>query len=279
LNKSKMITSKDNPKIKRVRALQADSKIRRAEQAFVVEGIRLVEEALASCWGIQWVIHTNELGERGQRLLHSFLERGVLVEQVTPLVMESASETQTPQGLLAVVEARSLPLPDAPDFIFIPDGVHDPGNLGTMLRTAAAAGVQGALLPPGSVDPFSPKVLRSATGAHFRLPIQSSSWEEINALVLKEELKVYLAEAGGGDVYTEVDWRAPLALVIGGEAAGASQEARRLASRLVFIPMPGGGESLNAAAASAILFFEAVRQRRRNDQQSNKEISNGPTIT
>jgi len=256
-----MITSKDNPKIKRVRALQTDSKARRAEKAFVVEGIRLVEEALGSRWDVGWVIYTEGLDERGQALLQAFIERGVLVEPVTLPVMESVSETQNPQGLLAILEARSMPLPVALDFIFIPDNIHDPGNLGTMLRTAAAAGLQGVLLPPGSVDPFSPKVVRSAMGAHFRLPIHSLSWEEINTIVSKEELNVYLAESGGGEVYTEVDWQSPLALVIGGEATGASVEARKLASKQVFIPMPGGSESLNAAAASAILFFEAVRQR------------------
>jgi RNA methyltransferase, TrmH family len=256
-----MITSRDNPKIKRVRALQADSKTRRVEKAFVVEGVRLVEEALASHWEAEWVIYTEGLGERGQALIQGFIERGVFVEQVSPSVMESASETQSPQGVLAVLKTRSIPLPVAPDFIFIPDGVHDPGNLGTMLRTAAAAGVQGVLLPPGSVDPFSPKVVRSAMGAHFRLPTQILFWEEINILVKREALNVYLAESGGGEVYTGVDWRVPLALVIGGEAAGASPEARNLASKRLHIPMPGGGESLNAATASAILLFEAVRQR------------------
>jgi TrmH family RNA methyltransferase len=256
-----MITSKDNPKIKRVRALQADSKTRHAEKAFVVEGIRLVEEALESRWEVQWVIYTEGLGVRGQAIVQGFMARGVLVDQVTPQVMASASDTQNPQGLLALLEARSIPLPAAPDFIFIPDGVHDPGNLGTMLRTASAAGVQGVLLPPGSVDPYSPKVLRAAMGVHFRLPIQILSWEEIYPLVSKKRLKVYLADSGGGDVYTEVDWRAPLALIIGGEAAGASPDAWNLASKRVFIPMPGGGESLNAASASAILLFEAVRQR------------------
>jgi RNA methyltransferase, TrmH family len=256
-----MITSRDNSKIKRVRALQADGKARRLEKAFVVEGIRLVEEALASRWEAQWVIFTEGLGERGQALVQGFIERGVVVEQVTPSVMESASETQNPQGVLAVLEMQSMPLPAAPDFLFIPDGVHDPGNLGTMLRTAAAAGVQGVLVPPGSVDPYAPKVIRSAMGAHFRLPLQVLSWEEIDHLVLKDKLKVYLAETGGEEVYTEVDWRLPLALVIGGEATGASPEAWNLASKRVFIPMPGGVESLNAAAASAVLLFEAVRQR------------------
>ena len=256
-----MITSKDNAKIKHARTLQIDSKSRREAGAFVVEGVRLVEEALASGWPVQWLIYTDELDARGQKVLAGFSERGISIEQVTPQVMRSASDTQTPQGLLAVLEARSLPLPTALNFIFIPDSVRDPGNLGTMLRTAAAAGVQGVLLPPGSVDPFSPKVLRSSMGAHFRFPVYNLAWEEIRRIVWQAGLKVYLAEASGGEIYTNVDWGAPLALIVGGEAEGAGPDAQSLAIKRVLIPMPGGSESLNAASAAAVLLFEAVRQR------------------
>ena len=256
-----MITSKDNLRIKHVRALQADGKARREAGAFVVEGVRLVEEALASGWPTQWVIYTEGLDQRGQAVLTGFSQRGVPVEQVTPLVMRSASDTQTPQGLLAVLQAQSLPLPADLNFVFIPDGVRDPGNLGTMLRTAAAAGVQGVLLPPGSVDPFSPKVLRSAMGAQFRLPIHSLAWEDIRRIISQAGLKVYLAEVSDGEIYSRVDWRIPLALIIGSEAEGAGPDAQHLANKRVIIPMPGGGESLNAASAAAVLLFEVVRQR------------------
>ncbi len=256
-----MITSRDNQKIKWVRALQADPKTRHEDQAFVVEGVRLVDEALASGWDIRWVIYTEGVGARGRDLMQKFESGGVPLEQVTPSVMESASDTRNPQGILAVLAAHTLPLPAPPNFIFIPDGVRDPGNLGTMLRSAAAAGVQGVLLPPGCVDPFSPKVLRSAMGAHFRLPIHSLPWDAIQRIITQAGLAVLLAEADRGENYTQANWQIPLALIVGSEAEGAGPAAQNLATRRVFIPMPGGSESLNAASAAAILLFEAVRQR------------------
>jgi TrmH family RNA methyltransferase len=256
-----MITAKDNPKIKQVRSLQADSKFRRQEKAFVVEGARLVEEALASGWETQRVLFTEELSERGRALVEGFAKRGTPVDLVSASVMVFAADTQTPQGILAVVSTQTLPLPDRLDFVLIPDCVRDPGNLGTMLRTAAAAGVGAVLLPTGSADPFSPKVLRAAMGAHFRLPIWSISWQEIAVLVNRHGLAAYLADSASGLAFSDADLVRPFALIIGGEAEGASQQAQILAVQRVHIPMPGGSESLNAASAAAVLLFETVRQR------------------
>lgn len=225
----------------------------------MVEGVRLVEEALYAGWQAQLVIHTPDLNPRGRLLVEEFFNKGVAIEEVTPQVMHQASGTETPQGLLAVLSQKSLPLPQALDLAFIPDAVRDPGNLGSMLRTACAAGVQAVFLPPGSVDAFSPKVVRSGMGAHFRLPVLNLDWDEIECHL--EPLKVYLAAAGAGIPYWDADFSTPLALIIGGEAEGAGQQAQCLANEAVCIPMPGGGESLNAAAAGAVLLYEVVRQR------------------
>lgn len=256
-----MITSTQNPKIKWVRLIQSQSRARREEQSFAVEGVRLVEEAAASGWPARLVLHTEDLSPRGRQAVERLAAAGAEVEMVSENVLRSASDTQNPQDILAVLEMQTLPLPPRPDFLFIPDQVRDPGNLGTMLRTAAAAGAHGVLLTPGSVDPYSPKVLRSAMGAHFRLPIHALSWEEIRSLVQAAGLQVYLAAAGEGQSCYASDFRAPLALIVGGEAYGASEQARLLTTTPVHIPMPGGMESLNAAIAAAILLFEVVRQR------------------
>ena len=121
------------------------------------------------------------------------------------------------------------------------------------------------LLPPGSTDPYAPKVLRSAMGAHFRLPVQSLDWDGLRAYLAPPtpgaQPVVYLADAAGGQPYTQADLRRPLALVIGGEAAGAGAQMSALAQARLHIPMPGKMESLNAAVAAAILMFEVVRQR------------------
>jgi TrmH family RNA methyltransferase len=256
-----MITSAHNPKIQHIRALQRSGSTRRAEQACVIEGVRLVEEAYQAGWEVDLVLHSGDLTQRGQALLQGFLERGATIEEVSPNVMKSASDTQTPQGILAVVRTRRLALPERLTFAFILDSVRDPGNLGSMLRTATAAGVEAVLLPPGNVDPFSPKVLRAGMGAHFRLPIESLDWEQVVDLVGSHQLHVYLAAARQGMHHTQADFRQPLALLIGGEAEGAGFSGRELADECVHIAMPGKVESLNAAAAAAILLFEVVRQR------------------
>jgi TrmH family RNA methyltransferase len=210
---------------------------------------------------VKLALHTGDLNPRGRALIEACAARGAPVEAVSQPVMRAASDTQTPQGVLLVLALQPVPLPRSLDFIFIPDGVRDPGNLGSMLRSAAAAAVDACLVPDGSVDVFAPKVVRAGMGAHFRLPVQTASWEDIVALLQAVQLKVYLAEAGAALEYTRSDLRLPLALVIGGEASGPGQQARSLAHEKITIPMPGGSESLNAAAAAAILLFEVVRQR------------------
>ena len=256
-----MITSVHNPKIQLVRKLQSRSRERREAQAFVVEGVRLVEEALTAGWQASLVLYESSLDERGLNVVQGFAAQGAAIEEVSPEVLQAASDTETPQGLLAVLALRTLPLPEQIDFVFIPDGVKDPGNLGSMLRTAASAGVDAVLLPEATVDVYAPKVLRAAMGAHFRLPILILSWSEIRGLLERSGLHLYLADAGAGISYTQADFRLPLALVVGGEAEGASPFAASLAADRVHIPMPGGMESLNAAIAAAVLLFEVVRQR------------------
>lgn len=256
-----MITSAQNPKIKWLRNLQGSSRERRDAGLFVAEGVRLLEEALAAGWQAHSVYCLEALEPRARAVVDGFVARGAAAELLAPHALAAASDTETPQGVLAVLRLPRPQLPDRLDFAFIPDQVRDPGNLGTMLRTAAAAGVGAVLLPPGGVDPFSPKVLRSGMGAHFRLPLLALDWPQIEALVRQFRLQVYLAEAGRGEAYTAFDLRRPLALVIGGEAEGAGPQARRLADSEIYIPMPGGSESLNAAVAAGVLLFEVARQR------------------
>ncbi len=255
-----MITSVHNPRVQAVRRLQSHAQERREQQACVVEGVRLAEEALQAGWTARQVFFTEALEERGKALLQAFQANGAPVEPVSQAVMEAMCDTETPQGLLVVLAQRRLSLPPEPDFLLVVDGLRDPGNLGTLLRSAAAAGVQGVLLAPGCAEAWSGKVLRAGMGAHFRLPVQPMSWPEIRSTV-SGRLKVYLAAAGAGSEYTQADFRRPVALVVGGEAAGAGPEAQALADEKVHIPMPGGSESLNAGVAAGILLFEVVRQR------------------
>jgi TrmH family RNA methyltransferase len=254
-----MITSPQNKKIKWVRSLQADRRARREWSAFVVEGIRMVEEVL-SC-GIRplLILHTPEQNPRALSALEALAGLGAEVEEVSPQVMRDASDTQTPQGLLLVLPVEAPPLPEEFDFALILDGVRDPGNLGAILRTAAAAGNVVVFITPGSADLYSPKVVRAGMGAHFRLPVAPLNWGEIRRKTAG--LKPVLASPHQGAPYHRLNLNVPVALIIGGEAEGASPEARKFAQDYVHIPMGGAMESLNAAAAAAVLIFEVIRQR------------------
>ena len=262
-----MITSTQNNKVKLVRALMGKRKDRQSQGAFVVEGVRLVEEALACGWLPQFVLFTDQVSDRGQEVAQGFAAQGVEVEQVAPHVMESMTGTKSPQGILAVLPFRQVAIQDDLDFVLVVDQVRDPGNLGTILRTAAAAGVQTVILTPGTTDAFAPKVVRSGMGAHFRLPVIEMTWQQLHAAHQYGELNkihFYLADAGGESDCWALDWTQPVGLIIGGEAAGAGTEAHKLAAGLVSIPMPGQMESLNAAIAGSVLMFEVVRQRDNN---------------
>lgn len=259
-----IISSVKNPRIQLIRSLLNHKTTRREENLFVTEGVRLAEEVQKAGIIPQSIFYSNQVTERARELLQRYLASGVTTYEVTPDVMNRMSETETAQGLLLVVAQNALPLPPSSDLVVVMDQIRDPGNCGTILRTAAAAGVKVVFFTPGSVDPYMPKVVRSGMGAHFRLCIRQAEWTEIQNYCKPASgpsLRILLAESSAGKNLWQIDLRDPLALVIGGEAEGASLEARQIADTLVHIPMPGGFESLNAGVAASILLFEIVRQR------------------
>ncbi len=254
-----MITSNQNSKIKLVRSLLGRAKTRREVNAFIVEGVRLVEEAAKGDWKFETVLFDDSLSERGRSQVASLQSNGVEVEEISTGLMKSLSETETPQGILAILQFSESPIINSPNFVLIPDRIRDPGNLGTLLRSAAATDVQAVLLPPETTDAFAPKVLRAGMGAHFRLPVREMTWEEIREQT--KGMQIYLADMDGQSCW-KTDFRKPLALIVGGEAEGASDEAKKLAMQKVSIPMAGNVESLNAGVAGSVLMFEVVRQRK-----------------
>jgi TrmH family RNA methyltransferase len=256
-----MITSLKNDRVRTVRALQGRRRVRQRERHLVLEGVRLVEEAVRASALPAFVFYTPsaEADERGSRLLTSLREMDVPCTAVSERVMAACSDTETPQGILAVIPTPDLARPERPSLTLILDRVRDPGNLGTALRTALAAGVEQVLLTPGTVDASNPKVVRAAMGAHLRLPIAVLAWEAIAKAVAGGD--VWLAEASGETPYTGVDWTRAVALIVGGEATGAGVQARALARGRVSIPMSAQVESLNTATSTAVILFEAVRQR------------------
>lgn len=256
-----MITSPHNPRLKLVRSLAGRAKERREAGAFLAEGVRLIEEALAANWPFLFVLYSAEISNRGKKLVQSLLESGVDVEEVTPAIFRSLAETETSQGVVAVLKLPDVDdsLAGLADFILIPDQIRDPGNLGTLIRSAAATGVQAIYIPPETTDPFAPKVVRAGMGAHFVVKIYSMDWDGLCRNLAGKN--VFLAGANGEISCWQANFRQPLALIVGGEADGASEPARKLANDVVNIPMPGKIESLNAGVAGAVLMFEVVRQR------------------
>jgi len=253
-----MITSNQNSKLKLVRALLGRAKERREANAFVVEGIRLIEEAVTAGWKFQFALYSDGLNERGQDLIKVLIAHRIDVEEVAGDLLQKVSDTEMPQGILAVLEFTSLKIPASPNFILIPDQIRDPGNLGTLIRSAAAAGVQAILLPDETTDAFAPKVVRAGMGAHFRVPIHTLTWDEIRERT--KDLQVLVADMDGPSCW-ETNLNRPLALIVGGEAEGVSPEGRKLATQKISIPMAGNVESLNAGVAGSVLMFEVVRQR------------------
>jgi len=257
------ITSVSNPKIKQFRSLLTNRKERRRERLFVIEGVRLVEEALKSGIHCATIVYDPEQlsqSPRGQAVL----------EQVAPLrtafpttgdVLAATADTVTPQGIVAAVAWPELDVQGL-GIQLILDAVQDPGNVGTLLRSAEATGVTDVVCVSGTADVYSPKVVRAAMGAHFRLPVrQDISWDTIDD-VLGPADNIYVADTSGAMPYYAADWRQPSILIVGNEANGVSDEARKRATKSIMIPIAAAVESLNAAVAGSVILFEAARQRR-----------------
>lgn len=261
------ITSTANPRVKYVRSLHRQN-VRERERCFIAEGARLVADALQARASIREAFFTDEFAASplGNQLIPQLQQATDACFAVSSAVLRAMADTMTPQGVLTVVEMPTWPAPKPPQRIgLILDEWRDPGNLGTALRTAEAAGVDWVILTPGTVDPYSPKVVRAGMGAHFRLPVfPDRAWGEIRQAL--GGAPVYLADARADLAYDAVDWTRPAALVVGGEARGASEGVRAVRATPIAIPMMGGTESLNAAVAASVILMEAFRQRRRKEE-------------
>jgi RNA methyltransferase, TrmH family len=264
-----MITSPENPRVKLARAL-LERKGREQQGRCLAEGVRLIEDAVRAGLTPALLFYTAQATAhpRAGQLIASVEQTGVPVMELSPAVFAALTDTVTSQGVVAALPIPQLAPPAAPRLGLVLDQVRDPGNMGTLLRSAEAAGVDLVLLPPGCTDPWSPKVVRAGMGAHFRLPIVAGDWNALASHMA--HCPVWLAEAQGAVSYDRVDWTVPSILVIGGETTGLSAEAARLATGRVAIPMAGPVDSLNAAMAATVILFEAARQRRIDTTNSKK---------
>jgi RNA methyltransferase, TrmH family len=283
------ITSRDNRGLKEFRlALRGGLP---TESGYVgVEGVRLVEEALRSGCPIAAVLFS-ESGERHHERLAPLIDRpeiAIPILHTTDRLFEGIADTEHPQGVAALVKPRAAGFDDllrvsegvCSSLLVVLAGVQDPGNVGTILRTAAAFGATGAVTAAsgqsGTASPFSPKALRASAGAALHLPILAG----MSLPILLTQLRLADVRTLASCVYAsvdadrpllapwEVDWCEPVALLVGNEGAGLPEEVERSADARIRIPMSSGVESLNAAAAAAVLFYEAARQRSKDTKDA-----------
>lgn len=285
-----VISSGSNPRIRKLAELQKKAKARRETGLFVIEGTRLCVDTPAQYIKEVYVTENRmrNASEKEKRLLQ---EHPVTV--VTEEAMAKAADTTTPQGILCLAkmpvysrtsllgcareaqdaqdaqnlkssgEARLIPDEKRQPLLLVLEDIQDPGNLGTIFRTAEAAGATGILMSRGTVDLFHPKVVRATMSAIFRMPyyVSSDLCAEISAL-REKGIRSYAAHLGGKRAYDELPLTQGCAFLIGNEGSGLSETLTAQADEKIIIPMAGGAESLNAAMAAGILMFEAARQRR-----------------
>ena len=261
-----MITSTSNPRIRQLIALQEKAKKRREENCFLAEGIKMLREAPKS-W-IREIYLTNEalykLQKEEAETFQKINRTGY--ELLSDEVMKRASDTQTPQGVITVLDRPSYEpdelLADSEGTFLLLENLQDPGNLGTIVRTGEGAGVRGIIMTADTVDIFNPKTIRSTMGSVYRVPfIYVETLTEVVEKMKEKNIPVYAAHLKGQKNYYEFDYRKGCAFLIGNEGNGLKKETADLADDYLKIPMQGQVESLNAAIAASVLMYEAYRQR------------------
>jgi TrmH family RNA methyltransferase len=250
-----------NPRVQRLRRLARDARFRRAERAFVVEGQRVVATALDAGAPLE-AVHVTA-GFEGA-LVDRARAVGVEVVALAPGVIERVADVATPQPVLAVARSVDVPLATlrGADLVVICVGVADPGNLGTVLRSAEASGAGGVICCDGTADVFGPKCVRASAGALFHLQVVAGGAAvEVLETLGSWGMRRLGTRARGGTAHFRTDLRDPTALVLGNEAHGLPGGVERLLDGLVTVPISGRTESLNVGMAAAVICFEAARQR------------------
>jgi TrmH family RNA methyltransferase len=271
---TRRITSRDNPLIKTIRLVAMQSR-KSPPDLVLAEGVRVLEEAAVSGHAIEFMLCSDDFGssEREARLLEVLTGRGVRVVRAPLALLERISGVTSPQGAIAMVKIperslSDLPLQKAP-LLVCADALQDPGNLGTLCRTARAAGAAGSIATIGTAAFRNPKTVRASAGSIFRLPwVENVDRQEFYRYCRDRGIPLYRSSTSGGRPYWEVDFRLGCALVLGNESQGVA-DSDWPGTDCLHIPMAGRVESLNVAAAGAVILFEAFKQRSTASDQGN----------
>lgn len=258
------ITSLQNPKVKHLIALR-DRRERDSSGEFLIEGYRELLRAVDAGWRMTQLFFCPELflGVNEQALIDRIERYGAQLFRCTKQVFEKLSYRDRPDGLVAVSTQKTTPLNQLKqEFLLVAEAIEKPGNLGTILRTADAVGVDGLILADKCTDLFNPNVVRASVGTLFSVPIADATGDEAIQWLKSNNIKILAATPHATEDYTDVDLTVPLAIVLGTEQLGLSQKWMEQADLQVKIPMLGIADSLNVSTASSILMYEALRQRR-----------------
>lgn len=260
----KLITSRQNAHFKARCKLQ-QKKQRQLSGLFLVEGIRMVEEALQSGTLVE-IFFSDVLFKtsRGQRLFQLIEKSSIQGYQLDTRLLRLLAATESPQGIVGVVRQESLLLKELKinsGLIVVLDGLQDPGNLGTIWRTAWAVGVDALFCLPGTVDPYNSKVIRASMGAVFQVPLLYIEWPELHDWLRKTNFQLIAADVKACQNYTQFGYAKKVAVLIGNEGQGFLSIPLNEVDEQVKIPLQSGVESLNAAVASGVLLYEILRQR------------------
>ena len=255
-----LIESSANKEIKEIKSL-SQKKYRDQKGLFIAEGIRFVLEAPDDVL-LEKILISESFSKNEETAI---LKKKAPCTVITDKLFLSISDTKNPQGILMIckkIEYKANEVVKPGGLYIIAEELNNPGNLGTIIRTAHAAGIDGIFLTKGSVDLYNPKVLRSTMGSVFKIPVvQNVDINEITDLMKINGIKIYAAHLKGKNNYYDIDCKAGSAFLVGNEARGLSKEATDMADELITIPMPGGAESLNVSVATSILIYETLRQR------------------
>ncbi|MEG2353811.1 MAG: RNA methyltransferase [Clostridium sp.] len=254
------IESKNNDFLKEVKKLK-EKKYRIKKQCFLVEGIRFVIEALDSKFFIEALVVSDKFLKGFYELEIDFLNlKNTRIVSVSDDIFNGLCDTENPQGILAVVKNKDLKVLGERGFYILADKLQDPGNMGTIIRTAHAAGALAVIITKGTVDIYNEKTLRSTMGSIFRMPIIEDKDLEVVKNLQDKGFKLVTSTLDTDKNFFEVDLNQDIIISVGNEGNGISNELRELSDIEVKIPMPGNAESLNAAVAASIMMYEVVRQ-------------------
>jgi TrmH family RNA methyltransferase len=262
----KPITSKENSAVKYLRSL-SDPKQRKREQAFPIEGIKMVEEALRSSTGVKMVVATPSLVQHhGKSILKLAEKHSTDILWISDKLMDTIAETKTPQPVMAVVQMmehfENELLAHGSKLVVICHQLQDPGNLGTIIRTTEAVGAAGVAITPNTVDPYNTKTVRASMGSILRVPVVRIT--DISAFIKKckqEGFQTIAMAPGGNTTHFDLVLTKPTAIIVGQEGTGLPQDILTDVDHHVRIPMAETIDSLNVATASAVILYEALRQR------------------